>query len=458
MAAAPGTIPALPYYQASALQFAGTEALEIVSNYANATAGVSFALSFGDLVGKAPSVMTTAIPLAGDMVAFYQTASHLPRACSIANLGVPAGNIPSGGATGQVLAKNSATNFDANWYNVEQLLATAFQTTVLTQNGVLYGNGANAIGATQFGTAGYFLAGNGSTLAPTFQQVNLTTGATGVLTVPFGGIGTNAVATGGILYGQGASAVGVTAFGAANTFLSGNGSTLAPTFAQVNLTQAVTGVLATTFGGLGTATLASHAIVLGSTGAAVAVVPSTTAGLVLVANGAAADPIYTSAVTLLGLGPAATAALGNIPGDVASTQALAGNIGEYTTANLTSGGALSLSTVSVATTIASIALAAGDWNVFGEVTFFATNTTTVGKILAAAVNNASNALPNFTSGAIHQLGLGSAGLTAIQTTCLPIGPVQFISSAVQTAYLIAAVNFTNATMGGFGVISARRAR
>jgi hypothetical protein len=112
----------------------------------------------------------------------------------------------------------------------------------------------------------------------------------------------------------------------------------------------------------------------------------------------------------------------------------------------------------VATTLISLALGSGDWNVFGSVTYFATNTTTNAKILAAAVNNLSNALPNFTSGAIHQLGLGSAGLTAIQTTILPIGPVQFISSAVQTAYLIAAVNFTNATMGGFGVIAARRAR
>ncbi len=454
MAAAPGTIPALPYYQASALQFTGAETLEIVSNYTNVTAAGSFALSIVDAVGKAPSVMTTGTPLNIDMVAFYQVSSHLPRACSIGNLGVPAGNLPTGGTQGQVLAKNSGVNFDTAWFSTINLLATAFQTTSLPANGVLYGNGTSAIGATGFGTTGYFLAGNGSTAAPSFQQVNLTTGATGLLTLPFGGLGTSTVATNGIPYGNGSQALGVTAFGAANTFLGGNGSSVAPAFAQVNLTQAVTGVLNQTFGGLGTASLASHGIVLGSTGAAVAVVPSTTANLFLVSGGPTADPIYTTG----GFGPAATAALGNIPGDIASTQALAGNIGEYTTANLTSGGALSLSTASIATTIISVALAAGDWDVSGAVTYFATNTTTVGKILAAAINNVSTSLPTFTSAAIHQLGLGSAGLTAIQTTCLPIGPVQFISSAVQTAYLIAAVNFTNATMGGFGVITARRAR
>jgi hypothetical protein len=351
------------------------------------------------------------------------------------------------------LAKNSATNFDDGWYDFITLIATAFQTTVLTQNGVLFGNGANAIGATQFGTSGYFLGGNGSTLSPTFQQVNLTTGATGVLTVPFGGVGTSTLASHAVLLGEGVNTVAFAAPGTLGLPLVSNGATVNPSFQLLPLTTGVSGVLPVANGGIGTSALASHGIVLGSTGA-YAVVPSTTANLFLVSGGPTADPIYTTG----GFGPAATAALGNIPGATASTPAVAGSIGEYTTANLTSGGALSLSTASVATTIASIALAAGDWNVFGEVTFFATNTTTVGKILAAAVNNASNALPNFTSGAIHQLGLGSAGLTAIQTTCLPIGPVQFISSAVQTAYLIAAVNFTNATMGGFGVISARRAR
>ena len=152
------------------------------------------------------------------------------------------------------------------------------------------------------------------------------------------------LATSGILYGNGSTAVGVTAFGAANTFLQGQGSTVAPAFSQVNLTQAATGVLTQTFGGLGSASLASHGVILGSTGAAMAVVPATTAGLVFASNGTALDPIWTSVVTLAGLGPAATAALGNIPGATASTPAAAGSIGEYTTANLTSGGALSLST------------------------------------------------------------------------------------------------------------------
>ena len=148
--------------------------LEIASNYTNATAAVSGAMYLTDVVGKTPSVMTTANPAASDMIAFYQTASGLPRACSVGNLGVPAGNVPIGGTTGQVLAKNSATNFDASWFNVGGLLSSG-----QTRYGVFYANNTNAL-ATNFGTAGYYLGGNGSALAPTFQQVNLTTGATGL--------------------------------------------------------------------------------------------------------------------------------------------------------------------------------------------------------------------------------------------------------------------------------------
>ena len=449
MPAAPGTIPALPYYQPDALPLSGSEVIEIASNYTNAATAVSGAMYITDAVGKAPSVMTTANPTASDMVAFYQTVTGLPRACTVGNLNVPAGNVPTGGSLHQVLAKNSATNYDASWYTVGNILAGGNATF-----GVLYVTNSSGIAATGFGTTGYVLTGNGSAAAPSFQQVNLTNNVTGVLTLPYGGLGTSTVATNGILYGNGTQVLGQTGFGTAFYALFGNGSTSAPTFRQVNLTQAVTGVLSQTFGGLGTASLASHALVLGSTGGAVAVVPATTPGLFLVSSGTTSDPIYTTG----GFGPAATAPLGNIPGSISSSLATAGNIGEYTTANLGAASALSLSTASVATTIASITLSAGDWDVAGVVTFFATNTTTVGKILSVGISNASNSLPNFTSGAIHQIGLGSAGLTALQTTALPISGVQFISSAVQTAYLVAAVNFTNATVGGFGMISARRVR
>jgi hypothetical protein len=82
---APGTIPALPYYQNGALTLAGTEIVEIASSQ-NATAAASYQLLITDLVGKAPLNMNGAVPSSGDLVAFFQVATNLPKATSFASI------------------------------------------------------------------------------------------------------------------------------------------------------------------------------------------------------------------------------------------------------------------------------------------------------------------------------------------------------------------------------------
>src|SRR6185369_5821244 len=103
-----GTIPALSEYQPGALTIASTVNIEIVDT-SNATAATSWRMSQIDFVGKAPSVMDPANPSASDLVAFYQVGTNLPKVTSIGNLSIPSGNLPTGGATGTILGKNSLT-------------------------------------------------------------------------------------------------------------------------------------------------------------------------------------------------------------------------------------------------------------------------------------------------------------------------------------------------------------
>src|SRR5580698_943592 len=64
-------------------------------------------------------------------------------------------------------------------------------------------------------------------------------------------------------------------------------------------------------------------------------------------------------------GPAATALLGQIPGSNAGTAASSGNIGEYLSTSVASASAILLSN-GVATSVISLPLTAGDWDVWGS--------------------------------------------------------------------------------------------
>jgi hypothetical protein len=153
-------------------------------------------------------------------------------------------------------------------------------------------------------------------------------------------------------------------------------------------------------------------------------------------------------------GPAATAVAGQIPGTATNDSANAGNIGEFATANLTSGGALSLST-GVATTVVALGLSAGDWDVWGQVIFQA-GALTVATLLTAGINS-SAAQPAAISGGLGQVGLGG-GLTGITASAVNAGPARLSLTAAGTAFLMGTLAFSVSTASVFGVIQARRAR
>ncbi len=188
MGAAIGTIPYFSTYQPGALPIASTVYIEIVDSL-NATTAQSWNQSQIDFVGKAPSIIPNATPVANDRFAFFQAASGLPKACTLGNLGIPFGNVPTGGTAGQMLVKLSATNFDAGWSSIIQ-------------------GPFGVVGNSNFTGISSFL---GTTLVTGLVGISGTTNITGILT----NVGT-ATFTGGT-FGVNATAAFTGIFGAVGT-------------------------------------------------------------------------------------------------------------------------------------------------------------------------------------------------------------------------------------------------
>lgn len=170
-------------------------------------------------------------------------------------------------------------------------------TTTLTTFGVVYGNGTSTVGITAAGTTAWPLVGNGTAAAPSFQQVNLTTGVTGVLTVPFGGIGTASLPANGVVLGNGSSPLSVAAAATSTYVLVATGTNTAPNFQLINLGlpgQFVTGVLTVPSGGSGTSTLTAFGLLYGNGSSTIGIIAATTAGLFLQSQGTAAAPAWTT--------------------------------------------------------------------------------------------------------------------------------------------------------------------
>jgi hypothetical protein len=153
-------------------------------------------------------------------------------------------------------------------------------------------------------------------------------------------------------------------------------------------------------------------------------------------------------------GPAATAAIGQLPGIASNTAAVAGNIGQYISSALAAGSALALATNTV-TSVVSIPLTAGDYDVWGTV-FITIPSLTVVKEIQAGVNSTST-LPTATTGQLNQVSLG-AGLTGGSDMGCPTGLGQMLFATAGTAFLVTNAQFTSSTAGVYGVIQARRRR
>lgn len=157
----------------------------------------------------------------------------------------------------------------------------------------------------------------------------------------------------------------------------------------------------------------------------------------------------------------ATSALANvtdnatsqIPGTITNDSAAAGNIGEYITSTVLVSAAIAISS-GVSKDVASIALTAGDWDVYGTVSFGPSAVALTSR--SAWVSTTSATLPTEpNSGAIQRdfasqsAGNGGSIFTGVMRQSLSVSA---------TVYLGAFTTFPSSTCTVFGFIGARRRR
>ena len=176
----------------------------------------------------------------------------------------------------------------------------------------LFGNGTSApayravaLGDLPTGAQNNALVGNGIGIAPSYQQINLTSGVTGVLGVPNGGIGTSALINNGMLYGDNSpTSVGVTNFGAIGLPFVANGSTIPPGFALLSVPG----------GGTNTTSLSAFGLAYANGSSSIGVTAVGTAGQVPIGQTATSAPVFHSVAQDLTLSAAGTATVTGLQG------------------------------------------------------------------------------------------------------------------------------------------------
>ena len=149
---------------------------------------------------------------------------------------------------------------------------------------------------------------------------------------------------------------------------------------------------------------------------------------------------------------------GGIPvqGTNTNDNAAAGQVGEYTESIIAAGSAVSLTTATPAN-VTSLSLSAGDWDVWGAVSYGFDGTTNV-TLTLSSISLVSATLNN-TQGQYFVWRFGAAGLVPqAEFGGNTIGPVRMSLASTTTVYLVARADFTVSTSNAYGALKARRVR
>lgn len=142
-----------------------------------------------------------------------------------------------------------------------------------------------------------------------------------------------------------------------------------------------------------------------------------------------------------------------IAGTTGNDAATAGNLGELLSSSVTSGAAVTLTSLT-ATDITSIALTGGDWDVFGNVVFVPSGSNTITSLAGWASITSSTAPVDTNVGAYFT---NNFVITTASAQIIPVGTRPIRSDGTVTAYLGVKPRF-GPTMSAYGFLGARRRR
>lgn len=142
------------------------------------------------------------------------------------------------------------------------------------------------------------------------------------------------------------------------------------------------------------------------------------------------------------------------PGVTTNSSAAAGIVGEYVTASIISGSAVSLTTATPAN-VTSISLTAGDWDVNGVVNFLGSTISTTA--VAGGLSSTTATLPTLPSTGRTDVSLFGTAL-ANSAAATQTGSARFSLAGTTTVYLVGQCTFTGGTCTAYGMIRARRVR
>jgi hypothetical protein len=156
-----------------------------------------------------------------------------------------------------------------------------------------------------------------------------------------------------------------------------------------------------------------------------------------------------ASATSLAFSPTTSGIIGTTTND----DAAAGKVGEYISSTVLVAGAVALASTTAAN-VTSISLTAGDWDVFGNVSFIS-QVATVAASFACWISTTSATLPDIAlvtavSGYTHT-GVADPFSAGVPTKRISI-------NGTTTVYLSAEADFAAGTMKACGVIQARRVR
>jgi hypothetical protein len=141
----------------------------------------------------------------------------------------------------------------------------------------------------------------------------------------------------------------------------------------------------------------------------------------------------------------------SILGVTSGAAACAGCVGEYLESVVNQGSAIALTT-GTAANVTSLVLTAGDWDLSANISFLPGGSPSVTVI--AGSSSLVSATFDTSNGRFVQIP--SAAYTATFGSSFAFKPLKFNVTVNTTVFLVAFANFTVGTLGGYGIISARR--